>query len=714
MYDAGRPTSLLEREAGLTGTLKAGAASVDVTPDVGRSMEGYVRPDIKSTGVASRLHARALALERGDSRVCLVSADVWSGTRKRELVDRVRDLGLNADDLVFAGTHTHAATYVDGWTVPRVAEAVRRAFESLGPAELGWSRVEVDGVNRNRSIEAHLANHGVEVEPGEGAPDMDPEGEDHPRDLDLRALRVDGVDGPLAAWFHYPVHPTVYPPSNTFYSSDVAGAALHRFRERLREDGVTPPVTGWASEASGDLIPRYPGSTAHAACDALARRLGSAMEKAWSEAGEDTSAEVDVGSRSLTEEYRGQEVEGKRMASRGVFGLAFLAGGENGPSPFRGLGLEGRRRPRFLSRGVHGRKIPVAPTPWGNDVELQVVRVGDVVVACVPGEPTVEVGRRIRRDVESAVDVDDVSVIGLSNAYRGYFTTPEEYDRQHYEGGHTVYGRHSEALVRDGLRRAARTLESDERSRRSTASPDAGTPLSSTPAGASEGAIRRQPPAACERPGVVEFRWKGGRRGRDMPLDDDFVSLELDTGDGWRSVATDRDTGFVWTVEGETYFARYDLPFDHPTGSHRFAVTARDYALRSREFEVTASSDLRVRGAVSCDGGVELRVQYPAPTEELRRRRRRPRSGEVVFQFDGEHTASYESPGRYVADVDVEEGDVVVVPEDGARDGLGNSSGDAVEVAVGDVDPLDWPSDMEVGGGRPPGPFNRGSFPLSR
>jgi neutral ceramidase len=39
------------------------------------------------------------------------------------------------------------------------------------------------------------------------------------------------------------------------------------------------------------------------------------------------------------------------------------------------------------------------------------------------------------------VDVADVLVQGYANDYAGYLTTPEEYDAQRYEGGHTMFGR---------------------------------------------------------------------------------------------------------------------------------------------------------------------------------------------------------------------------------------------------------------------------------
>ncbi len=39
-------------------------------------------------------------------------------------------------------------------------------------------------------------------------------------------------------------------------------------------------------------------------------------------------------------------------------------------------------------------------------------------------------------------------MVGLANGYIGYLMTPEEYDQQHYEGGHTVYGKWTSLLAR--------------------------------------------------------------------------------------------------------------------------------------------------------------------------------------------------------------------------------------------------------------------------
>ena len=74
---------------------------------------------------------------------------------------------------------------------------------------------------------------------------------------------------------------------------------------------------------------------------------------------------------------------------------------------------------------------------------VQVVRVGGAAVVGLPFELTVETGRRIAEAVAAetgAHGVDQVVVSSVANEYAGYCTTPEEYEEQRYEGGHTLYG----------------------------------------------------------------------------------------------------------------------------------------------------------------------------------------------------------------------------------------------------------------------------------
>ena len=96
---------------------------------------------------------------------------------------------------------------------------------------------------------------------------------------------------------------------------------------------------------------------------------------------------------------------------------------------------------------------------------LLAVRVGRRMIVSVPGEGTKEVGERIRQAAGAAVagsGIEGVVVSGLANEFVLYFTTPEEYDRQHYEGGNTHFGRMSSVLVQRELAKLAGNLARGE------------------------------------------------------------------------------------------------------------------------------------------------------------------------------------------------------------------------------------------------------------
>jgi neutral ceramidase len=101
-------------------------------------------------------------------------------------------------------------------------------------------------------------------------------------------------------------------------------------------------------------------------------------------------------------------------------------------------------------------------------VEIQIIRVGQLVILAVPGEFTTMAGRRLKEAVRDVVgqawgggsgssggnsnfethdenNDSDVHIViaGLSNTYSSYITTFEEYSAQRYEGGFTLFGPHT-------------------------------------------------------------------------------------------------------------------------------------------------------------------------------------------------------------------------------------------------------------------------------
>ncbi|KAI9798719.1 MAG: hypothetical protein M1825_005001 [Sarcosagium campestre] len=93
-------------------------------------------------------------------------------------------------------------------------------------------------------------------------------------------------------------------------------------------------------------------------------------------------------------------------------------------------------------------KRPYAWTP--NVVDIQLLRVGQLIIIVSPGEATTMSGRRWREAIKSKADetflLKDESIVvlgGPANSYSHYITTEEEYAVQRYEGASTLYGPHT-------------------------------------------------------------------------------------------------------------------------------------------------------------------------------------------------------------------------------------------------------------------------------
>lgn len=80
---------------------------------------------------------------------------------------------------------------------------------------------------------------------------------------------------------------------------------------------------------------------------------------------------------------------------------------------------------------------------WPTILELQYFQVGSLLIIGVPGDITTQAAFRLKQSILDASDHEFIDVIinSYANDYCGYICTPEEYDKQLYEGGFTVYGR---------------------------------------------------------------------------------------------------------------------------------------------------------------------------------------------------------------------------------------------------------------------------------
>jgi len=676
--------------------LSAGAGRADITPPTGYPMLGWARGDARALGQHTRLFARAIVLQRGPRRLALVAMDL-NMVSGGLVVQAARRAGFDPRELIVSASHTHAgptgysnflfkdaafptpAQPQSGVTEPdpllyaflvrRLALALERARADVGPAAAAWGHTTLTGVTENRSIEAHLADHGIALPRGAGRAAQDPDGAAHTIDPNVDVLRVDrlvaGRRVPLGAWSAFANHGTVNRSTFAYYNADHHATAARAFEAGVRRAGRVPrrrPVVNvYGNSDAGDV-----SAGLHAYGPAQAERVGrreaAAMLTAWRRAGANLTRTPRLESRWTRVCFCGQSTPAGPLADHAVFGMSYLTGSEEGRGPlFDATGdiYEGRRL--SAPEGVQGVKVvgrsdddrTLEPTA----VPLTAVRFGDRLIVTIPGEATSELGRRTRAAVLAAArpaGVRRVVLAGYANEYASYFTTPEEYGAQHYEGGTTVYGPASGPFLTAALADLAGRLA---RGRRAPApypfDPIRGLRATARayPSGAPRGRALVQPRTTA-RLGHAQFRWRGGAAGTDRPLDTPFVSVQRHSGGRWRTVDTDLGLRILWGVTGRgspfigaprfsageagTYRALWEPPLSAPAGTYRFAIGARRYRLRSRPFRVVPSTALTA-AVTRRPHAALVRLAYPAavPERDITARPRFAGAGTVTLTVEG-------------------------------------------------------------------------------
>jgi len=100
--------------------------------------------------------------------------------------------------------------------------------------------------------------------------------------------------------------------------------------------------------------------------------------------------------------------------------------------------------------------------PWVEErMPLQVFIIGQLAIVGIPAEITTIAAQRLRNSLMEVLKqrgVEEILLSPYANGYAGYITTPEEYKLQHYEGGHTLFGRWTLPAYQIGFKELATEL----------------------------------------------------------------------------------------------------------------------------------------------------------------------------------------------------------------------------------------------------------------
>lgn len=225
------------------------------------------------------------------------------------------------------------------------------------------------------------------------------------------------------------------------------------------------------------------------------------------------------------------------------------------------------------------------PRPWmPNIMPIQIMRIGDLVLAAGPAEFTIVAGLRIRRVVARALGtaIENVLLQGYANGYCGYSVTPEEYVSQQYEGGHTIYGRWTLSAYMQEFDRLARALAARIDIGRGPAPLDwtSGPQPSLLPPVPADvpmaergfGDVVTPPPSNATGGDIVAVEFVGAHPNNKFRSGGTYFEVQRETGGGWRTMYDDNDwcTRFLWSrPEGQPAASLIRIEWSVPESAER-------------------------------------------------------------------------------------------------------------------------------------------------
>lgn len=425
-------------------TLRAGAATSVITPDLGLPIVGGFTP-FPAEHIHDELHARCLVLDDGKTKVALVVCDLL-GMHRSVVLEAKRhieaELSIPSSHVMVSATHTHSATTVLGPTprvygsdvelseyerfvARRIADGVRRAVNLLRPAEIAFGTTDVPDHVFNRrwflkegTMPANpfgSSSEKVKMNPGAGAENLvEPAGPIDPT-VSFIALREPGgaMISLLSAYsLHY-----VGGVGQAHVSADYFGYYSRGVEKRLGRENQDPPVVAMmANGTSGDINninfkqPRgrkEPYEQMRFVAEDLADKVAAALaDVKWS--GEAVLAaryrEIDVKWRTIDEALlkwaRETEAEAPRIGDKAVLPLAYAG------------------RVQRLAKASPETKLPV-----------QILKLGEVCIGTTPCETFAETGLEFRKRSPFGKSF----MIELANGYYGYMPTPRHFELGGYE-----------------------------------------------------------------------------------------------------------------------------------------------------------------------------------------------------------------------------------------------------------------------------------------
>jgi len=401
-------------------TIQAAFSVVDITPAIGQAVPGMFGPRA-STGVLDPLQVRAGVIAAPEAKIAIVGVDAVS--LRFDIVETARQqiqatCGIELRDVLIAANHTHSGGPAndilgtdsdEGYcqdVSAAIVEAVALAQAGLEEVEIATAQTLCEGWAFNRRF--HMRSGGEATNPGKNNPDLlEPAG---PVDPNLTFIACRGLtSGKLGIIANFACHSTVV--GGVQFSGDYSAYWQRALQRKLSDDTTLVFLNG----ACGDINQldfTNPG-VRESGVD-WAAKMGSALAEATLTALETAkfsrTAQINSVHGSTQVGYRQPTAQALAEARAGIVA--------DGP---------------WDAKRWQARDLILLKEAIGEATEttcpVDVIKVGDAVIAAAPWQPFCEFGLRIK----SSWQAGPVLVATFANGILGYVPTPQAFIGGGYE-----------------------------------------------------------------------------------------------------------------------------------------------------------------------------------------------------------------------------------------------------------------------------------------
>jgi hypothetical protein len=403
--------------------VQAGAAAVDITPEGRITLAGSLTRRY-ADGVIDALHARAIVIDNGETKVVFVLIDLIAfGHEDCDDVRRgiANELDIPVENVCVSCTHTHYAPgtkegfetpregeYLE-WAKPRMIEAAVNAAKSLTPAQAAWGIGHEARPQYNRRF--HMRDGSVRFNPGDPDNALRPAGPTDPG-LPLLLLRRADDGKAIAVLANYSLHYIGDHDGNKI-CSDYFGEFSRLTKERFGDSCVALLTHG----ASGDINnsnhqklpePWYPAEMKpRQRSGIIAGMLLDQVQKIWDSA--DWHDEAVLAATQDIYDLKVRKISGDEI--------------EQAKREEADESLE------IIARHYATERLELLKFPDTLPQVVSSLRVGDWAASTLTGEIFCQFGL----DVKHASPFPVTALIELANGYGGYTPTRYSYALGAYE-----------------------------------------------------------------------------------------------------------------------------------------------------------------------------------------------------------------------------------------------------------------------------------------